>query len=415
MEFFYRCSECDRQFDITPDLMLCPDCARRQAAGRPLRGILEVRMGDPRALLEAAGGIAGLAGGTPPWVAFMPVEPEHFPPVPMGSTPLWAPGRLRAELALPRLYIKDDTTLPTGSLKDRASLLVAAFARKHGVAQIVVASTGNAACSMAGIGAAAGLQVTIFIPGSAPRAKLVQSLQYGARVEMIDGSYDDATRASLHYLREHGGMSRNTAYNPLTIEGKKSVALEIFAQLGGMPDAVFVPTGDGVILGGVYKGFEDLVAAGLAPKVPRVYAVQATGSNAICRALRSGDFDPPRRGETVADSISVGTPANGYGALRKLTQHGGRCIEVSDQEILDAQHELARLTGLFAEPAAAASLAGLRAVQGTAVPDAAVRGGGAPYPLEPDSVVVLLVTGNGLKDVDAAARRFPLVARDGNT
>ena len=246
MEFYYRCPECDRTFDLTPRVMLCPDCARAREEGRPIRGILEVLFRAQRRVRPR-----DLAGGALPWVSLLPVEERFFPSIPAGPTPLWAPERLRSLEGRPNLYLKDDTTLPTGSLKDRASLLVAALARRHGIREIVVASTGNAACSMAGIGAAAGLSVTIYVPRSAPRAKLVQALQYGARVVAIDGTYDEAYAASLERLPV-GALSRNTAYNPLTIEGKKTVMLEVYAALGRLPDAVFVPTGDGASLGGVY-------------------------------------------------------------------------------------------------------------------------------------------------------------------
>jgi threonine synthase len=193
-------------------------------------------------------------------------------------------------------------------------------------------------------------------------------------------------------VREHGGLCRNTGYNPLTIEGKKTVALEIVSQLGGVPDHVFVPTGDGVILGGVYKGFEDLVALGYAERVPVIHAVQAQGSSAICRALREEKFTRVRAA-TLADSISVEVPANGPGAVARLQKYNGRCIEVTDEAILEAQHRLARTSGLFAEPAAAAAFAGLLAAN-----------------LPADAVTVVLVTGSGLKDIDAASRVITLPA-----
>lgn len=400
MDFSYRCTECERSFDITPQLMLCPYCSAQQAEGQPLRGLLEVHLehspgGDvsPRGHLD----LASLLDGSPPGVRLLPVDERYFPRVPFAPTRLWEPERLRAKLGLPHLYVKDDTGLPTGSLKDRASMLVAAFAREHGIGQIVVASTGNAASSMAGIGAAAGLVVTIFVPASAPRAKLVQCLQYGAHVELVDGSYDDAYAASLAYQRRHGGLSRNTGYNPLTTEGKKTVALEITAQLGRAPDHVFVPTGDGVVLGGVYKGFEDLVRLGLIDRVPTVHAVQAAGSNAIARAMKArpgrdgfaGATDHSQATHTIADSIAVRVPANGYGAVRKLHAYDGRCVEVTDEQILAAQHELARMTGIFAEPSAAASYAGLL-VSSAGVSE--------------NETVVVMATGSGLKDVDAASR-----------
>ncbi len=391
MEFFYRCTECDRQFDITPDRMLCPDCSQRQQPNRPLRGILEVGL---RGELQGPWP-AGATTLSLPYAELLPVEPRYFPAVPVGNTPLWEPARLRENLGRPKVFLKDDTANPTGSLKDRASLLVAAFARRHEITDVVVASTGNAASSMAGIGAAAGLSVKIFVPKSVPRAKLVQSLQYGAEVTVIDGTYDDACRSSLEYTDAHGGLSRNTGYNPLTIEGKKTVALEIFAQLGRMPDAVFVPTGDGAILGGVFKGFEDLIQLGLAGAMPTICAVQAEGSNAIYRALARGKFDDPIPANTIADSISVGVPANGRSVVKKLTQYGGHCVEISDAEILDAQHMLSAQSGLFAEPAAASSLAGLLRASDT-VPQ--------------DAVTVLLITGTGLKDIDAATGRVRIPA-----
>jgi threonine synthase len=381
MNFFYRCSECGRQFDITTDLMVCPACSVKQRKDEPLRGVLEV-------------GLEGRVGKKFKIHDLLPVEYEFFPPIPVGNTPLWHPLNLCQKYGFPYLYIKDDSLNPTGSLKDRASFLVSAFARKHRIKEVVVASTGNAASSMAGVGAAAGLNIKIFIPASAPKAKRVQALQYGAEVVSVDGNYDRAYDLSLEYSREHGSLghrclSRNTAYNPLTIEGKKTAALEIFRELGGVPEYLFLPAGDGVILSGTYKGFEDLVSAGLSDRIPTIYAVQAEGSNAISHALREGEFRVSYSAATVADSIAVDIPKNGYHALKHLRKYGGMCVEVSDEEILAAQRELARETGLFAEPAASASLAGFLKVKDN---------------LQRTAKVVLLVTGNGLKDIDAAMR-----------
>lgn len=398
MEFFYRCSECDREYDISPQIMLCPECQCTQEPNRPLRGVLEVIRRE-----TTSPGITPAAASPPRWIDHMPVEPEYFPAIPVGNTPMWRPERLRQSLGIGNLFLKDDTANPTGSLKDRASLLVAAFAKKHSIVDIVVASTGNAGSSMAGIGAAAGLNVRLFVPHSAPRAKLVQALQYGAAVVRVQGTYDDAYRESTDYVATHGGLSRNTGYNPLTIEGKKSAAYEILADLGKVPDFVFLPVGDGVIIGGVYKGFEDLVNLGVAEKVPTIVAVQAEGSSAIARALEDGEFTTPVRSATIADSIAVDVPCNGYYALDKLQQHNGRCIVVTDDQITDAQKRLSEETGLFAEPAAAAAFAGVlsaAAVHATAArQDDAFRAG----ELE-DATVVLLITGSGLKDIDAAEK-----------
>ena len=210
---------------------------------------------------------------------FLPVERQYFPAIPVGNTPLWhsAPEvpaeNLLKKYGFPDLYLKDDGANPTGSLKDRASFLVAAFARKHGISEVVVASTGNAGSSMAGVGAAAGLKVKLFLPKTAPPAKMIQALQYGADLVLADNNYDQAFSLSLEYSNRHGGMNRNTAYNPMTIEGKKTVAFELFNQLKKAPDHVFVSVGDGVILSGVYKGFRDLLQLGRIEKIPVVYAV----------------------------------------------------------------------------------------------------------------------------------------------
>ncbi|MCK4421719.1 pyridoxal-phosphate dependent enzyme [candidate division WOR-3 bacterium] len=385
MKFYYKCSECGKEYDIKPELMLCPYCQSKQEKDKPLRGILEVE-------LEGEPGEEFLKRGFRV-VDFLPVEEEYLPDIPVGSTPLWKPTILREQLGYPNLFIKDDTCNPTGSLKDRASYLVCGFAIKYAIRDIVVASTGNAASSMAGVGASAGLSVTIFIPGSAPTPKIAQALQYGAEIILVDGDYDRAYDISLEYSIRKNALSRNTAYNPLTIEGKKTVSLEIFLSLGRIPDVVFLPAGDGVILGGVYKGFRDLKRLGITKNIPLIYAVQAEGSSAICRALVKGDFESSITAATVADSICVSVPRNGYYALKQLRDYKGKCITVSDEEILAAQRELSSRTGLFTEPAGAASYAGFLKVRNE---------------LSKDATIVLLATGNGLKDIESALKGLQL-------
>ncbi len=374
IRFNYRCTICSATYEIRPEYTVCPQCAQEQQADQPLHGILEV---------ELHGSVSGEFN----IAELLPIEPEFFPPIPVGSTPLWEPRRLRQRIGLKNLFIKDDGANPTASFKDRASCLVSAAARKFDVGEITLASTGNAGSSMAGIGAAAGQHINLFLPESAPPAKLVQALQYGARVFRVNGNYDKAYDLSLDYSRQKGGMNRNTAYNPLTIEGKKTVSLELFAQLGRAPDVVFVSVGDGCILAGVYKGFKDLVQLGYIGEVPKIVGVQAETSDALFRASQSGVFENIPT-STVADSICVDIPRNGTHALSLLKTYGGEMMTVSDQEILEAQSDLSRITGLFTEPAGAAAYAGLRK---TAVG------------MGPDSLVVVLSTGNGLKDTGSAA------------
>ena len=382
MKFNYICSECKSRFEITPRLMVCPDCSKKQKSDQPLQGILEVEL---RGKVDHHFTIHEL----------LPVESKYFPPIPVGDTPLWAPAHLRQEFGFHSLYIKDDGCNPTNSFKDRASFLVSAFAKKFGVRDIVLASTGNAGSSMAGIGAAAGQQVTLFLPEAAPVAKLVQALQYGATVHRVDGTYDLAYDLSLAFSQNRGGMNRNTAYNPMTIEGKKTVSLEIYKQLGKAPDCLFVPTGDGCILAGVYKGFKDLKRLGVIDKIPVIYAVQSASSDALYRAFQTGKFENmPTR--TVADSICVDVPRNGFHALALLKKYNGTVITVPDEMIITAQAKLSRSTGLFTEPAGAAAFAGFLTVKSK---------------LSPDATIVILATGNGLKDSKTAARGIAVPER----
>jgi len=362
--------------------MLCPECSSTHKSGQPLNGVLEVEL-------------SGTLESNDP-LDFLPVEGQYFPAIPVGNTPLWQPEKLQKIYGFPELYLKDDGVNPTGSLKDRASFLVAAFARKHGIREVVVASTGNAGSSMAGVGAAAGLKVKLFLPKTAPQAKMIQALQYGADLVLADKNYDQAFSLSLEYSNTRGGMNRNTAYNPMTIEGKKTVSIEIFKQLKKAPDHVFVSVGDGVIMSGVYKGFRDLLQLGRIDKIPVVHAVQASGSDAICRAMESGDFDGQaesrvRAAKTVADSISVDTPSNGHLALKNLKAFGGHCFRVTDEEILSAQKELSSTCGLFSEPAAATAYAGFLKQKAA---------------LDSNETCVVLLTGNGLKDINSATAKI---------
>ncbi len=375
MKWMYRCPACGKFYPIEPGRYLCDECGKRNKPGIPLEGVLEC-------VWDFSPGDDAKAHGEIP----LPVESEYFPPLPVGNTPLWAPERLRSLMDSPGLWLKDDTCNPSGSYKDRASWLVAAFARKHGIREVALASTGNAASSMACVGAAAGLKVTVFLPASAPAAKRIQVLQYGAELREVDGTYDLAFDRSLEYSNATGVLSRNTAYNPLTIEGKKTASFEIAREV--LPHHIFVPTGDGVILAGVIKGFEDLLVLGRIDRMPTFWAAQAEGSSAIVRALDTGSFDVVPS-STLADSISVDVPRNGSFTLAKLQKYGGQGVTVSDDEILEAQKMLSSMSGLFAEPSSACAFACWHKVR-SSIP-------------RNESVVVML-TGSGLKDIRNAAR-----------
>jgi threonine synthase len=381
--FSYCCNTCGQAYHRDEVRYLCPACARDYRPGMPLIGVLT-------AVFDYGAIKRQFRKESPDWSLFSAVETRHYPPYVHGNTPFFRVAGLGKALGFDNLWLKNDGLNPSASLKDRASFLVVAEANRLKEPAIVTASTGNAASALAAVCAAAGKQAIIFVPESAPKAKLVQMVLYGARVIPVRGTYDDAFRLSLEYTTRKGGLNRNTAYHPLTIEGKKTVGLEIYQQNGfKVPDAILVPVGDGVIISGVYKAFHDLKAAGLVKKLPRLICVQAERSDAIHRYLQTGKYRNARNPATVADSISVSIPSNAHMARQAIVESRGFSVTVSDKEILRGQRTLAQNTGVFAEPAAAATVAALVKLRSSDL-------------LSPREQIVLLITGHGLKDVDAA-------------
>jgi threonine synthase len=321
-----------------------------------------------------------------------------------GWTPTYTLQRLAGQLGLRHVWLKDESRNPTASFKDRASAIVVAHAREIGAEIVVTASTGNAGAALAGMAAAVEQKAIIFAPRSAPPAKVAQLLVYGAKVILVNGTYDDAFDLTVRAAVEFGWYCRNTGYNPFTAEGKKTAAFEIWEWWreehrtwhedgnpldSHSPLTVFVPVGDGNIISGIHKGFKDLLALGWINRIPRIIGVQAEGSAAIANAFHAGvERIVPVSAKTIADSISVDLPRDGVRAVRAVRETGGTYVTVGDEEILKAIATLGPL-GIFAEPAGAASYAGLvKAVQQGIVS-------------EHDPIVVLN-TGSGLKDVRAA-------------
>jgi len=317
-----------------------------------------------------------------------PVEARIKAP-PIGWTPLFEAPRLARQLGHQgRLLIKDDGRMPSASFKDRASAIALVRARELGESLVTGASTGNAASSTAVLAAGmGGLRCRIFIPKTAPRAKVAQLLAFGAEVLAVEGTYDDAFDLCLQATEKFGWYNRNTGFNPFTREGKKSVSFEICEQLAWqVPDWVVVPVGDGNIISGVWKGFCDLRALGFIDRLPRLLAVQAAGSDAVVSALEGDGTIEAVSGETVADSISVSVPRDGEAAVQAVRASDGAGIRVSDEQILAAITTVARMAGVFGEPAGVTSAAGLG--------EALARG-----KVDPGATAVLLLTGSGLKDV----------------
>ena len=380
------CDACGRTFDPGEVQYTCPDCG-------DLHGTLAVRYRPAQtrdALLEH---LADPPAGEGIW-RYLPLLPltgrPAFSHPPFGPTPL-----LRTESPVPGLdlWLKDDGRNPSGSFKDRASVVGVADALERGASILTAASTGNAASSVSLFCACARMPATLFVPRDAPAPKVAQLLLFGARVLAVEGTYDQAFDLSLEATRRFGWYSRSTAFNPVLGEGKKTAALELWEQLGRRtPDAVVVPVGDGCIIGGVYKGFSDLVELGLLDRLPRIHGVQARGSSPLVTAFDEGaETVRPIVPETLADSISVGQPRDARKALRAVRETGGAFVAVDDDEILAAMRSLARGSGVFAEPAGATGFAGLQALSS--------RGA-----ITEGDEVVVLITGNGLKDVAGAHR-----------
>ncbi|MGE5500122.1 MAG: threonine synthase [Syntrophothermus sp.] len=381
--FKYNCEECGREYEISKDLMLCPSCREQDMEGKPLKGVLKVMLPREMENSKKPGEFFDIFD-------YLPVEKEFFPQLPVGNTPFIKADRIEQRTGIRNVYLKFDGTNPTGSFKDRASYLVSAFAKKHGLNEIVLASTGNAASSMSGIGASAGQKIYVFMPSTAPKAKLVQCMQYGATLVPIKGNYDKAFDLSLKFSERTGILNRNTAFNPMTIEGKKTVSYELCAQMKGADaDYVFVPTGDGVIIDGVIKGFNDLKYLGLISRIPKIVACQAEESSFIYKAFHYNDFDLSYRASTIADSISVDAARNGYSAVKSLKSVKGDAVTASDKEILEAQKYLSSNTGIFTEPSSAVAYACML----NYLPS-----------MTEDSTAVLLLTGHGLKDIENASR-----------
>ncbi|MFC1618896.1 threonine synthase [Candidatus Neomarinimicrobiota bacterium] len=367
--FCYTCAACGNNLDVVYDYRLIGgNWSREQLARNPDQSLWR-------------------------YLPLLPVldMPENHS-LRVGGTPLVTLPGIAADYHLGGFFIKDDTRNPSGSLKDRATEIGVQHASQLGADILVAASTGNAAASLAALTAFYNRQAVILAPSSAPPAKLTQILQHGAILCPIESSYDDAFDLAQEVVEAHGWYSRNTGVNPVLSEGKKTVALEIAEQLDWrVPDWVFVPTGDGCIIGGVYKGFIDLQELGWIDSLPKIVAVQAEGSAAIVDALETGEEIQPVKVETIADSIAVSMPRDGLKALQAVRNTGSFGIKVSDQEILQAQHSLAAGTGVFSEPAAAAAYAGfLRCAK-----DGRLAAG---------DTAVVLVTGTGLKDIPAARR-----------
>lgn len=399
MNYHLRCSICGRIYAPEAVAYVCPEHGNE--------GILDVVYDYDTIQVHISRETLAQNRDSSIWryKPLLPVAADApVPPLHVGGTPLYRAERLGRALGLADVWVKDDGRNPTASFKDRASALAVVKAREvqGETAVITTASTGNAAAALAGLCASVGQRNVIFVPQSAPAAKVAQLLAFGATVLLVEGSYDDAFDLCLQAAAAYGWYNRNTGFNPYMSEGKKTASYEICEQMGWQaPDVLFVSVGDGCIIGGLHKGLKDLLALGWIEQMPRLIGVQAAGSNYLYQAWQTGEnllTKPPIAAQTVADSISAGLPRDRLKAMAAVVETEGAFVSVTDEQILAAIPALAQGCGVFAEPAGAAAYAGL--VQ--AVAEGLVS---------PTERIVVLNTGSGLKDVAGAMKGVGLAGK----
>ncbi len=385
-----RCVLCDAEYTGTADRYTCDACGPA--------GTLDVTYDYAAIAVRWSKEELAADGDVTMWRyrLVLPIADDaELPPLTVGGTPTYDAPRLAADLGIAGVWVKDEGRQPTASLKDRASAMVVVKAREFGAEVVTTASTGNAAAALAGVCASIGQSNVIFVPKTAPEAKIAQLLAYGSTVALVDGNYDAAFDLCTAAVERYGWYNRNTGINPYTSEGKKTVSLELMEQLGWEPpDAIFVSVGDGSIIGGVHKGLKDLTALGWIDRMPRIYGVQSAGSDYLVQAFENDEdvvSKPPISADTLADSISADLPRDRVKAMNAVRQTGGAYVRVSDEAILAAIPTLARGSAVFAEPAGAAAYAGLQAAVAAGLVTA-------------DERAAVIATGSGLKDVAGAMR-----------
>ncbi len=384
-----HCPKCGHRTPLTSKFpYLCPQCGSNQEI---LYDYEEIKQKWPRESLQTNNNFSLWR-----YAELYPTQ-KTIEGIPIGWTPCFPNERLARLCGVEELWLKEEGRNPSASFKDRASAIALQWALENGHTVIAAASTGNAGAATALMGAVLGLTTRIFIPHTAPQAKVAQLLAFGAEVIMVEGSYDQAFELCAQASEKFGWFNRNTGFNPLTREGKKSASFEIAEQMNwNIPDLIVVPVGDGNIISGIWKGFVELKKIGWIDRLPKLLAAQSTKSDAVTQAFEGRSTIPTIQAHTIADSISVDHPRDGEAAVRAIQESQGFAITVEDQEILNAIPIIARNTGVLVEPAAATSLAALFKARELGK-------------IQSNWRVLLLLTGHGLKDIAAIQKvtEFP--------
>ena len=375
-----RCLKCFSSYDPSPLRFLCPKC------GLPL----EVKIRLSKKVDWSS--IRAHPLGVWRYRELLPL-PKDAEIITMGEggTPLIKSVGIARKYGLSNLYFKFEGSNPTGSFKDRGMTLAVSLAKYLGFKAVVVASTGNTSASAAAYARRAGLKCIVVLPkGKVAKGKLAQVILYGADIVEVEGPFDVALEAVMESVVKLGSAYPLNSFNPWRLEGRKTIAYEIYDQLGFIPDNVVVPVGNAGNISAIWKGFKELKEFGVVNKLPVMYGIQAEGASPLVKLWSSGgeELSPEESPETVATAIRIGKPVNWLKALRAVRESGGAFMAVSDEEIINAQEELARLDGLAAEPAGAASVAGVKKLVDYGL-------------ISKDEVTVAVVTGHGLKDPES--------------
>ncbi len=391
-KYYYLCSSCGQKYsrdEIENNFIyLCPSCGSAKK-NSPLEGVLQLEydyasISEKYSLKEFLNFQPGKFWLYPElWPLKKKFNESLLNKIALSTSPI-----LEFNYRDNAFLLMDETRNPTFSYKDRASALVCLKALELGINNITAASTGNAGSSLAGIASRLGLKSRIFVPRNIPEAKRMQIEAFGAEINVVDGDYDLAFDLCLEKSIRNGWYNRNTAYNPLTIEGKKWAAFDIFLSLKGkMPDRIFIPVGDGVIIAGIYKGLLELKKLKFLKSTPALIAVQAKGSNALERYFKTGKFKF-KKAQTIADSISAAAPRNLFLASKAVKETRGTVISLTDKQILSAQKELATKFGILSEPSSAATFGAYKIFI-------------SENPEGKNDNNLILITGSGLKDTDS--------------
>ncbi|UXD21897.1 threonine synthase [Ignicoccus pacificus DSM 13166] len=375
-----RCVNCGAEYDPSPKLFTCPKC------GHLLEVVFTPDELPPFTEFRRRSRMMGI------WrfKELLPLKTERPVTMGEGSTPLIRLEKLEKIIGVRRLYVKFEGANPTGSFKDRGMSLAITLAREVGSKAVVAASTGNTAASAAAYAARAGLKTFLLLPrGKVALGKLAQSIMHGAIIVEIEGNFDLALDTAKELAKRDEFYPLNS-FNPWRLEGQKTLGFELFEDIG-VPDHIFVPVGNAGNISAIWKGFKELKRWGYSDSLPKMNGIQAEGASPIASAFKAGLRAPlfTDSPETVATAIRIGKPVNWLKAWKAVTESGGTFESVTDSEILRAQRLLAREEGIAAEPAGAASVAGL------------IKLASQGY-FNGDETVVAVVTGHGLKDPDSA-------------